>query len=169
MELCSREKTRAPDRLHPARFPPLRDLALARGARTAEGRGVGWFLVVIRASSQVTFLIMDDDAPMSIRRDVFEVEVIKLLLQVAWADEAISSEEATRLLERALEMGLSEAHLAELGTYLRGEAPLPAPNLGLLKPRRQDVMREIRKLIQREGDLSDDESAVLDEIAMLLS
>jgi hypothetical protein len=111
----------------------------------------------------------DSEAPMSVRHDVFEVEMIKLLLQVAWADEDITGAEADTLLGRAREMGLTEPQLEELGTYVRGEAPLPAPNLGLLKKRRTDVMREIRKLLQRGDGVSDEESDVLDEIAMLLN
>jgi hypothetical protein len=53
---------------------------------------------------------------MSTKRDVFELEVVKLLLQVAWADNDVAPEEAEALMQRAREISLSEAHIQELAT-----------------------------------------------------
>lgn len=109
----------------------------------------------------------DDEAPLSQRRDVFEFEMVKLLLQVAWADLEVSDKETSALLQRAGELGLTDGHLRELGTYLSGDAPLPPPNLGLLRPRRKEVMGEIRRLLTELG-AGEAEEEILQSIAELL-
>lgn len=111
----------------------------------------------------------DDDGPMSVRHDDFSLEVIKLFLQVAWADHEISEAEREALIQRALRMGISEAHLEELGTYLRGEAPLPPPNLGLLKRRKLEVLKEVKQVLQHDLNLGEEEQETLKTISELLS
>jgi uncharacterized tellurite resistance protein B-like protein len=105
---------------------------------------------------------------MSTKRDVFELEVVKLLLQVAWADNDVAPEEAEALMQRAREISLSEAHIQELATYLRGEAPLPLPNLGLLRTRRAEVLKHVKRMLEADLQVRDEESEILEQISTLL-
>ncbi len=105
---------------------------------------------------------------MSTVRHVFELEVIKLLLQVAWADEQMAPEEASALLAQAKDLGLAEQHLGELETYLSGQEPLPPPNLALLKGRRVEVLKAVKAMLQSDLKVAPEEDEVLEQIALLL-
>jgi len=105
---------------------------------------------------------------MSTVRHVFELEVIKLLLQVAWADEEMAPEEAASLLAQAKGLGLTELHLEEIETYLSGQEPLPPPNLALLKERRVEVLRAVKTMLQSDLHVAPEEDEILDQIALLL-
>jgi len=105
---------------------------------------------------------------MSTVRYVFELEVIKLLLQVAWADEELAPEEASAMLSRARSMGLTDRHLGELETYLSGQQPLPPPNLALLKQRRVEVLKAVKTMLQSDLKVAPEEDEVLEQIALLL-
>jgi uncharacterized tellurite resistance protein B-like protein len=105
---------------------------------------------------------------MSSVRDVFALEVVKLLLQVAWADHEVSPEEAEHLIGQARQAGIAEEHLAELRSYLSGDAPLPPPNLGLLKERRVEVLRKVKSLLQSDLEVAPEEDAILEQISTLL-
>lgn len=142
----------------------------ARQAGAGEDRGRGAVETGSNRDPRVlSFRVMDDDdAPMSTRRDVFELEVVKLLLQVAWADHDVTPEETEALMQRARAIGLSQAHVAELGTYLRGEAPLPPPNLGLLRARRAEVLKHVKRVLVADLHVGDEESEILREISGLL-
>jgi uncharacterized tellurite resistance protein B-like protein len=111
---------------------------------------------------------MTDESPMSTKRDVFELEVVKLLLQVAWADHDVAPEEAEAVMQRAREIPLSETHVQEFATYLRGEAPLPPPNLGLLRTRRAEVLKHVKRMLEADLHVADEESEILEQISTLL-
>ena len=101
-------------------------------------------------------------------RNVFPLEVIKLLLQVAWADGEVAAEESEALVKYGEGVGLPEAHISELRTYLSGEAPLPPPNLGLLKNRRAEVLRVVAELLHSDLKVEAEEQEILEQIEMLL-
>ena len=105
---------------------------------------------------------------MSSVRDVFALEVIKLLLQVAWADDEVAPEEAELLIAQAGRAGLAEEQIAELRTYLSGDAPLPPPNLGRLKERRVEVLRQVKSMLQSDLTVAPEEDAILEQISTLL-
>lgn len=105
---------------------------------------------------------------MSTVRHVFELEVIKLLLQVAWADEQMAPEEAAALLAQASDLGLAELHLKELETYLSGQEPLPPPNLALLKERRVEVLKAVKTMLQSDLKVAPEEDEILQQVALLL-
>lgn len=98
----------------------------------------------------------------------FESELVKLLVQVAWADHEVAPAEAQRLLAFAEQGGISDADRSQLEAALRGDVPLPAPNLGLLRQRRTDTLRAVRQLLFSDQKLTQDEQAIFDQIAALL-
>lgn len=98
----------------------------------------------------------------------FEHELVKLLVQVAWADHEVAPEEVQRLLAFAEQGGLSEAERAALEAALSGKAPLSPPNLGLLRQRRTDTLRAVKQLLFSDQKLTQDEQDVFDQIAALL-
>jgi len=98
----------------------------------------------------------------------FSFELLKLLLQVAWADDDVAQEEADALLAYGRKSLLSQDKLELLGQCLAGRAPLPPPNLGFLKERRLDVMRAVRELLLSDLSVADEEQAILEQISALL-
>ena len=97
------------------------------------------------------------------------LETLKLLLQVAWADHQIEDAEAQRILERASGLGLLEVELETFKSYLSGESPLPAPDLGLLRLHREQVLATVQQFLEESGAICAEESALVEEITTLLS
>lgn len=100
---------------------------------------------------------------------VFALELVKLLLQVAWADHELGPAEAEVLLAYARRNGLEESQLRDVAAMLSGSSPLVPPNLGLLKERRPEVMRAVRELLLSDRAITAEEDEVLSQIAALLS
>lgn len=98
----------------------------------------------------------------------FASELIKLLVQVAWADHDVAPAEAEALLAFARKSHLAEADLSNLQAMLTGRAPLLPPNLGLLRERRAEVLRAVKELLLADFELADEEEDVLQQIAILL-
>ena len=98
----------------------------------------------------------------------FAFEVMKLLLQAVWADGEVATEEAEALHDYAVRSGVPQAEIETLDACLTGQAPLPLPNLGLLKPRRSEVLRLVQRLLRADQRMHEDEEALLGEIASLL-
>lgn len=99
---------------------------------------------------------------------LFASELVKLLVQVAWADHEVAAGEEQALLAFARRSGLPEAELTSLQQMLEGKAPLQLPNLAVLKPRRTDVLRAIKELLQSDLEVADEEEDILTQIAALL-
>jgi uncharacterized tellurite resistance protein B-like protein len=95
-------------------------------------------------------------------------EVVKLLLQVAWADHDVAEAEADAILGFARRQGLSENELAQVEAALRRGAPLPVPNLGALKPHKARVLGELKELLQSDLHISDEEESILRQVSALL-
>jgi uncharacterized tellurite resistance protein B-like protein len=98
----------------------------------------------------------------------FALELVKLLVQVAWADHAVAAAEAEALLAFARRSALPEAELTSLRDMLTGRAPLSPPNLGLLKARRTEVLRAVKQLLLSDLEVAEEEEEVLTQIATLL-
>jgi uncharacterized tellurite resistance protein B-like protein len=99
----------------------------------------------------------------------FTSELVKLLLQVAWADHDVAPAEAEALKSYARRRGLPPDELAALERMLTGRAPLTPPNLGLLKQHRTEVLRAVKELLLSDLAIAEEEEAILDQIASLLS
>jgi len=105
--------------------------------------------------------------PMSIRTQDYSLELVKLLLQVVWADQEVTEKETNSLRLFAKNQGLTPEQLAELDTYLKGEAPLPPPNLAALRSRRVEVLKSVRLLLS-QLDVGEDENEILGELSAML-
>lgn len=100
--------------------------------------------------------------------DPFAFELLKLLLQVAWADDDVAPEEAEALLAFGRKHQLVDSELELLASCLSGKAPLPPPNLGFLKTRRLDVLRAVKELLTSDLRVASEEEAILSQISTLL-
>lgn len=98
----------------------------------------------------------------------FSLEVVRLLLQAVWADGEVAAEEAEALHDYAVRAGVDRTEIELLDACLAGQAPLPPPNLGLLKGRRTEALRAVRRLLEADDRIHEDEEALLEEISTLL-
>jgi hypothetical protein len=98
----------------------------------------------------------------------FAFELLKLLLQVAWADDDMQREEADALLAFGRKNQLSPEQLELLSACLAGKAPLPPPNLGFLKAHRLDALRAVKELLVSDRHVGDAEETILEQISALL-
>jgi uncharacterized tellurite resistance protein B-like protein len=98
----------------------------------------------------------------------FASELVKLLVQVAWADHDVAPAEAETLVAFARRSGLKEAELISLQAMLTGRAPLVPPNLGLLKERRTEVLRAVKELLLSDIEVAEEEEEILSQISALL-
>lgn len=105
---------------------------------------------------------------MATDRDNLYLETLKLLLQVAWADEQIEGDEVDKLKTYAASLSLPAAQVAELDGYLHGRVSLPPPNMGLLKTHRTDVLEALSTLMGAGDEASEEERHMLAEIAGML-
>ena len=105
----------------------------------------------------------------SVSSKVFALELVKLLLQVVWADHDVAPAEAEALLAFARRGGLTESDLGVVSAMLTGRAPLQPPNLGLLKERRTEVLRAVKEILVSDLEIAAEEEEVLEQIAELLS
>jgi hypothetical protein len=111
---------------------------------------------------------MSTPGPSVSQGEQFAFELLKLLLQVAWADDDVAPEEADALLAYGRKSSLGQDKLELLGQCLAGRAPLPPPNLGFLKPRRLEVMRAVKELLMSDLAVAEEEEAILEQISTLL-
>jgi uncharacterized tellurite resistance protein B-like protein len=98
----------------------------------------------------------------------FAFEVAKVLLQAVWADGEVADEEAEAVHDYAVRGGVSPANVETLDACLVGHAPLPIPNLGLLRPRRSEVLRQMQKLVRSDRRIHEEEEELIAEVAALL-
>lgn len=98
----------------------------------------------------------------------FAFEVAKVLLQAVWADGEVADEEAEAVHDYAVRAGVTPAGIEAIDACLVGHAPLPAPNLGLLRPRRTEVLRQMQKLVRSDRRIHEEEEELIAEVAALL-
>jgi uncharacterized tellurite resistance protein B-like protein len=110
----------------------------------------------------------DDSSPPSVSQAEYASELVKLLVQVAWADHDVAPSEAEGLLAFARRSGLPQPEIDSLQAMLTGKAPLVPPNMGLLKQRRTDVLRAVKNVLTSDLKLADEEEELLSQIASLL-
>ena len=98
-----------------------------------------------------------------------QIETLKLLVQIAWANKHLSSKEANYILDLARQVEAKDEELHYLRNTLADAGHLPAPNLELLRGHYADVMQSIDQLIHIDNLIVDDERAVRDAIALALA
>lgn len=100
--------------------------------------------------------------------DRLNLEILGLLLQVAWADDEITAEETDQILERARAANMGDEQLERVAACLRGEATLPPPDLGYLRSHKQQALDAVARLMGADDKLMPDEEAALAQIKELL-
>ena len=98
----------------------------------------------------------------------FNIEVLKLMLQLAWSDGQIDVQEVGTILGAARSWGVPEPEITALRKALEGAATPPAPNLGLLRGRADEVFEAARALIASDGQLQAEETEMLEELRVIL-
>lgn len=98
----------------------------------------------------------------------FRLEILKLLLQVAWANHDISTEEAETIRQFAKQYRLNEYEMTRLEAYLDGSEPLSMPNINVLKERKQEVLIATQMLILSDLAVLGSEKELLKKIDAML-
>ena len=96
-------------------------------------------------------------------------EVIKLLVQVAWADREIAPEERDYIVGMAQGAQFDTEEIEELRLALEDPARLPAPDFEFLKRYKDDVRRAATVLIRMDRIVAPDEARMLEDIDRLLA
>jgi uncharacterized tellurite resistance protein B-like protein len=99
---------------------------------------------------------------------VFNTEALKLLLQVAWADDVLDPKERAFVERVGGEWKVPQPVLAELLSNLDQGKPLPQPNLALLRTRREAVLAASEALVASDGTIDAQESEFLTLVEELL-
>ena len=100
--------------------------------------------------------------------DRFNLEVLKLLLQVAWADGEVEEREAMMILGLGRSWSVPEPELKELRARLEKGDPLPQPDMALLKSRADETIEAVRAMVFADGKLERDEDELIEEISSML-
>ncbi len=98
-----------------------------------------------------------------------QVETIKLLVQVAWADHEIAPEEVTFIIEAAKRAKVSAHDVATLGEWLDDRMTLPPPDLGFLRQHADEVITAVSLLITSDNRIVKDEVDALNQIRAMLA
>ena len=100
--------------------------------------------------------------------DRFNIEVIKLLLQVAWVDREITNAERMIVLGLGRSWSVPEAELHSLMDKFKAGGTLPEPDLEVLRTRPDDVMEAARAMCVADGKIAEGEKAMLERISSRL-
>jgi len=101
--------------------------------------------------------------------DRLNLEILGLLLQVAWADEEVGSKEAASIIGRAKRLKVPDDYLEVLVACLRGEKTLPPPDMGFLRKHRDEALAAVKMLIAEDNVVTEGEAELLQQIDDLLS
>jgi hypothetical protein len=96
------------------------------------------------------------------------LEILKLLLQVAWADDRVGEEERVHIWSIARAAGISAEDAAALQACLDGSMPLPAPDFGYLRAHREAALQAAQDMIVTDHHVARGELLVLEQIRALL-
>jgi uncharacterized tellurite resistance protein B-like protein len=98
----------------------------------------------------------------------FNTEVVKLLLQVAWADDVLEPAERAFVEKVGASWKVPAATMAHLLSHLDQGKPLPQPNLALLRTRADDVLASAAALVAADGTINEQETEFLSMVEELL-
>ena len=101
--------------------------------------------------------------------DRFNLEVIKLLLKIAWVDQELEAHEKNLIVGAARSWAVPEPELKQLLARMEQGDPLPEPDVQLLRTRADDVMTAARALVLADGKVKKEESALLKQLAATLA
>lgn len=98
----------------------------------------------------------------------FHTEVLKLLLQIITSDEKVAPEELEELSFVAERWKVPASEVSALIACLREHKPLPAPDLGLLRSRPEEVIQMARIVAASDQHVANEEVDMLLQIRALL-
>lgn len=96
------------------------------------------------------------------------VETLKLLLQVAWADDVLDPKERAAVQKLGPQWGVPEDTLAMLLKHLDMGKPLPQPNLGLLRQHKNVVLAAAEWFVSVDGVIEETEKEFLTTVGEML-
>ena len=88
------------------------------------------------------------------------IEILKLLVQVAWADHEVSPEEIETVLSLAETVKASQEEVDYLRKCLSEETRLPAPDFALLREHSDAVLAAVDQMIAADSEVCADEMEV---------
>jgi uncharacterized tellurite resistance protein B-like protein len=96
------------------------------------------------------------------------VETLKLLLQVAWADDTLDPKEREAVVKLGPAWGVPEETMTLLLKHLDMGKPLPQPNLSLLRQHRAVVIAAAEWFVGVDGVIEESEKEFLATVGELL-
>lgn len=105
---------------------------------------------------------------MELEQERLNLEIVKLLMQVAWADSELADEEVAHIAEVARSGGLGDKAVAAVESLLRGDSKLPPPDLGFLRKHADVALAAAERMVRSEDGASDDDAAIVEQIRQLL-
>jgi hypothetical protein len=96
------------------------------------------------------------------------VETLKLLLQVAWADDTLDPKEREAVVKLGPAWGVPEETMTLLLKHLDMGKPLPQPNLSLLRQHRAVVIAAAEWFVGVDGVIEESEKEFLATVSELL-
>ena len=100
---------------------------------------------------------------------IFHIEVVKLLLQLAWSDDDLDPAEREQIRGSAVTWGVPPADLQILMERLDQGEPLPVPNLRMLRKKPEAAIAAARRLMLADGKIQQGEAEMLAQIKELLT
>lgn len=100
--------------------------------------------------------------------DQFNLEVLKLLLNIAWVDGAVDQHEANMLLGLGRSWSVPEVPLQHLMETIKAGTKPSDPDYALLKQRPDEVILAARALVLSDGKVHPDEAALLKRVQAAL-
>jgi len=101
--------------------------------------------------------------------DTFNLEVLKLLLFVAWVDGEVDQHEAQMVMGLGRSWSVPEPELKALMDELKAGKKTGEPDWALLKPRKDDAITAARALVLSDGKVKPEESALLKKVIASLA
>lgn len=100
--------------------------------------------------------------------DKFNLEVLKLLLHIAWVDGSVDQHEANMLLGLGRSWTVPEAALQKLMEGVQAGRKPGEPDYALLRTRTDDALQAARALVLADGKVMPEESALLKKVQAAL-
>ncbi len=96
------------------------------------------------------------------------VEILKLLLQAAWANDTLEPSEREAVVKLGNDWKVAPDTLLWLLRHLDQGKPLPQPNLGLLRAHRDATLHAAETFVGVDGVVDDAEKDFLTTVGQLL-
>jgi tellurite resistance protein len=99
---------------------------------------------------------------------VFNAEALKLLLQVAWADDQLDPKERAFVAKLGPAWHVPEQVMVVLLDHLDRGKPLPQPNVTLLRTKPDAVIDAAEALLAADGVIDAVEAEFIEEVRQIL-